>query len=80
MTCIRAGNAIICVNDWGRLHIGNRYVWVSMHPYCGPSFFWDTAMTKEYDIKGRRDPIWPAFEAWYEKQKAKKQRNERKKR
>lgn len=72
MTCIRYGNAIICVNDGGRLHLGNRYVWVDMHPYCGPTFFWDYAMTKVYEPKNSRDPIWPLFERWYKKAKARK--------
>ena len=72
MTCIRMGNAIVCVNDWGRLKVGNRYIWVDMHPYCGPGFFADSAMTKPYDPKDEGDPVWPVFTAWYERKKAEK--------
>lgn len=74
MTCIRIQNGIICVNPWGRVRIGNRYVWIDYHTYCGPSFWWNSAMTKEYEPKDENDPIWPEFEKWlkrYEAQKAK---------
>ncbi len=74
MTCIRIPNGIICVNPWGRVRIGNRYVWIDYHTYCGPSFWWNSAMTKEYEPKDENDPIWPEFEQWlkkYEAQKAK---------
>lgn len=73
MTCINFGNAIVCVNDWGRLKVGNRYVWVDMHPYCGPSFFTNSRMTKLYEPVNEADPVWPAFEAWYAKKKLKKE-------
>ena len=59
----------ITVNNWGRMRLGNRYVWVDMHPYCGPAFFWDSKMQKPYEPTGKRDPIWPVFSAWLEKQK-----------
>lgn len=77
MTCIRVGNAIVCVNDTGRLKVGNRYVWVDMHPYCGPSF-WTTKRGREepYEPEDENDPVWPAFTAWHEKQRAKKQRQQ----
>lgn len=70
MTCIRMGNAIVCVSDWGRLKVGNRYVWVDMHPYCGPSFYTDSGMSKEYDPVDENDPVWPVFQAWYDKKRA----------
>jgi len=72
MTCINFGNAIVCVPPWGRLRLGNRYVWVDFHEYCGPSFSWDSAGRKPYDPVDENDPIWPLFGAWLEKYRAKK--------
>lgn len=73
MTCIRMSpSSIVCVNDWGRLHVGNRYVWVDMHPYCGPSFFTDSAMNKVYDPVDENDPVWPAFSEWLKRKEAAK--------
>jgi hypothetical protein len=67
MTCIRFGSAIVCVSPWGRLRLGNRYVWVDFHEYCGPSFYWDSAMTKGYDPADENDPIWDEFGKWLKK-------------
>ena len=81
MTCINTGNAIICVSPWGRLHVGNRYIMVDFHPYCGPSFYTDRAMTKLYDPVDEQDPVWDAFEKWYKKYQEKERlRDEQKKR
>lgn len=71
MTCIHFGSAIICVNPWGRLKLGNRYVWVDFHEYCGPSFSWDAYGRKPYDPVDENDPIWPLFGVWLEKYRAK---------
>lgn len=71
MTCIRMGSsAIVCVSPWGRLKVGNRYVWVDFHEYCGPSFYWDSAMTKLYDPKDENDPVWEQFGRWLGKYRA----------
>ena len=70
MTCTRIGNAIVCTSPWGRVKLGNRYVWIDFHPYCGPAFSWDSAGNKEYDPVDENDPIWPLFEAWHTKYKA----------
>lgn len=72
MTCITIPSGIICVNHWGRVRLGNRYVWIDYHPYCGPSFWWNGAMTKHYDPKDEHDPIWPVFDTWLTKFKAQK--------
>jgi hypothetical protein len=64
----------VCTNPWGRLHLGNRYVWVDFHEYCGPSFYWDSAMTKNYDPADESDPIWPLFGTWLEKYRAAKEK------
>ena len=74
MTCTRIGNAIVCTNPWGRLHVGNRYVWVDFHPYCGPSFYADGAMSKVYDPIDESDPVWPEFGKWLDKHDAAKAR------
>ena len=74
MTCINFGNAIVCVNPWGRLTIGNRYVWVDFHEYCGPSFYWDSAMQKVYDPVDENDPIWDQFDKWLKKYRAGKEK------
>lgn len=80
MTCTRIGNAIVCTNPWGRLHVGNRYIWVDFHEYCGPSFTLDAAGNKPYEPTGVKDPVWKAFDAWLKKHRANQQRHERKKR
>lgn len=64
MTCVRIPNGIICVNSWGRVRVGKRYVWIDYHPYCGPQFWWNSAMDNEYMPKGEDDPIWDEFEKW----------------
>jgi hypothetical protein len=80
MTCIVLGGkgelirAIVCTSPWGRLHVGNRYYWVSFHPYCGPDFYEDSAMNKLYEPTGENDPIWVEFGKWFDKYQAKKQR------
>ena len=70
VTCINTGNAIVCVSPWARLKVGNRYITMDYHLYCGPSFYWDRDMTKEYEPSGVDDPIWPVFEAWLKKYEA----------
>jgi hypothetical protein len=72
MTCIRFAGGIICVNPWGRLHIGNRYIWVDFHEYCGPTFFTDRYMNTIYEPADENDPVWDAFYDWHKKYEAKK--------
>ena len=73
MTCMRIGsNAIVCVSPWGRLKVGNRYVWVDFHPYCGPSFYTDANMSRMYDPVDEKDPVWPEFTKWLDKHEAAK--------
>lgn len=64
MTCTNLGNMIVCTNPIGRLHVGNRYVWVDYHTHCGPSFSYDANGEKPYDPVDENDPVWPAFGAW----------------
>lgn len=63
------GNMHISYSGEGRLHLGNRYIYVSMHNYCGPEFYYDRNMNKPYVFteKCEDDPIWPLFEIWLEK-------------
>lgn len=56
----------VCHNRVGRLHVGNRYIWVSYHRYCGPSFYTDTAMQNEYEPLDD-DPMWQVFDTWLKK-------------
>ena len=65
MTCTRVGNAIVCTNPWGRLHVGNKYIMVDFHSWCGPSFYTDRAMNNLYDPVDENDPIWEVFAKWY---------------
>ncbi len=74
MTCTRMGGAIVCTSPWGRLHLGKHYVWVDFHEYCGPAFYWDAAMSREYEPADERDPIWPLFDAWLVKYRAGKEK------
>lgn len=70
MTCARIDSMIICTSPWGRLHVGNRYVWVDFHDYCGPSFSYDQAGEKLYDPVDENDPVWPEFSKWLKKYQA----------
>lgn len=72
MTCTHIGDGIVCVNPWGRLKVGNRYVWVSFHSYCGPEFFTDANMSKFYGPVDENDPVWPEFSQWLNKYRAAK--------
>lgn len=67
MTCTRIGNAIVCTQRWARLRLGNKYVWMDFHPYCGPAFYWDSAMSKIYDPSDEHDPIWEVFGVWLDR-------------
>ena len=81
MTCIPISNGILCVNppiNYGRLHLGKKYVWVDFHPYCGPIFSWDKDGQKEYIPKDEGDPIWPLFSAWYDKRNKKLEKQDAK--
>lgn len=72
MTCTRVGNAIVCTSSsYGRLHVGNRYIYVDFHHYCGPSFSFDADGMKPYEPKDENDPVWAVFGSWLDKQKAK---------
>ena len=72
MTCINMGSMIVCVNPWGRLKVGNRYVWLDFHEWCGPSFYTDAKMTKVYDPVDEQDPVWKPFGRWLDKFQAAK--------
>lgn len=76
MTCYRIPNGIICINPHGRLHVGNRYIVVSFHEFCGPSFEYMNGTY--YDPKDENDPVWPEFEKWYVKYRAKKDKEAKK--
>jgi len=57
----------ICTNNWGRLHLGNRYIWVEFHKYCGCIFWKDSNCREEYIPKDENDPIWVEFYKWLNK-------------
>lgn len=85
MTCIvfhsPTGSGIMCVpppEDFGRLHVNGKYIWVDFHRYCGPQFTHDRNGTREYIPKDEQDPVWPAFNAWFEKRNATITRNSKK--
>lgn len=44
------------------------------HPYCGPTFYYDRAMTKIYEPVDENDPVWDEFGKWLERYKAKKEK------
>lgn len=67
MTCTNIGNAIVCTSPWGRLHVGNRYIMVDYHEWCGPTFYHDRAMQKLYDPVDETDPVWVEFDKWFKK-------------
>lgn len=74
MACTKIDSMIICTNPWGRLHVGNRYIWLDFHPSCGPSFSYDQAGNKHYDPIDENDPVWPEFEKWLDKYHAEQDR------
>lgn len=78
MTCTRIPGGIVCTSPWGRLHVGNRYVWVDYHSYCGPSFSYDAAGNKPYDPVDENDPVWPEFGKWLNKYHAAMAKKEKK--
>ncbi len=78
MTCTRTPGGIVCANPWGRLHVGNRYVWVDYHSYCGPSFSYDSAGNLPYNPVDESDPVWPEFSKWLKKYEAAKAKKENK--
>lgn len=63
------GNVHVSVNPHGRLHVSNKYVTVSFHPYCGPEFFHGDKVFEPVDEK-ENDALWEAFGKWHEKFKA----------
>lgn len=68
MTCSFGNGIVVCYSDnVGRLHVGNRYIWVDYHRMCGPSFSYDANGNKPYDPIDENDPIWDVFQVWYEK-------------
>lgn len=71
MTCIHMHNGIFCVSPWGRVKLGNRYVMIDFHEYCGPQFTWVKGCAL-YEPADENDPIWPLFEAWLSKYQAAK--------
>lgn len=72
MTCTNFGNTIICTSPTGRLHVGNKYIMVFFHHFCGPSFYSDRNMTELYDPVDENDPVWEPFAKWYNKNITKK--------
>lgn len=74
MTCINFGNAILCIQLWGRLHVNGKYVYVDFNEYYGPSFTKDRAGNIPYEPVDENDPVWPAFGKWLDKYKAAKEK------
>lgn len=78
MTCHAfEGNGIktiVCTYPWGRLHVGNRYIWIDFHPYCGPSFSYMNG--NAYEPEDENDPVWPEFEKWFQRYQARKARHD----
>ena len=68
MTCTRIGNAIVCTSPGGRLHVGNRYVWMNYRRYCGPSFYtMEKGEEVHYEPVDENDPVWEQFGKWLDK-------------
>jgi hypothetical protein len=70
MSCVSSkdGSLILCGTNHPRFrfHVGNRYVWMEFHPYCGPMFSWDRWAQKPY-YPEEEDPIWDLFYNWLER-------------
>ena len=67
MPCTKILGGIICTtNNFGRIHVGNKYVYFDYHSYFGPSFYSDTGYTKEF-IPEKDSEIWDKFESWMKK-------------
>lgn len=49
------------------MHVGNKYIMVDFHPWCGPSFYTDRNMSKLYDPVDENDPVWEPFGEWLKK-------------
>lgn len=72
MTCTTMRMVHICTHPHGRLKLGNRYVWVDFHEYCGPVFSRDANGTKPYEPADENDPVWTEFGKWLDKLNAAK--------
>ena len=75
MTCIQFGGGIVCISPWKRLHVGNRYIMMEFHSYCGPTFFTDRDCTQIYEPEDENDPVWPEFNKWYAKYQEAKEKS-----
>ena len=67
----------VCMSPYGRVKIGNKYVWIDYHTYLGPQFWKDYKFTVPYWPENKNDPIWPEFEKWLAKYNASKEREAR---
>lgn len=76
MTCTQLESIIVCTSPWGRLHVGNRYVYLDYHEWCGPYFSYDQNGDKPYDPVDENDPVWPVFMKWLDKYNASKARKQ----
>jgi len=81
MTCIPIHGhgfaGFVCVSEQVRLHVGNKYVWMSWHDYTGPSFYTvQRGMEIPYEPKDESDPVWAEFDKWNKKRLKAKERHE----
>lgn len=60
------GNIRVSVSPNGRLHVGNKYVTVSFHPYCGPTFFYGDEIF-EPATEAEENELWEEFGRWHAK-------------
>lgn len=73
MPCHRIAGGIVCISPCGRLHVGNRYIFMDFHEYCGPSFYTkERGKEVDYEPADEKDPVWPEFEKWHTKFQAAK--------
>lgn len=73
MTCVKASNAIYCINHSGRMKVGRKYIWIDYMDHCGPEFFCDAKMTRLYKPR-KNDPVWDEYAKWHDKFSAKRNR------
>lgn len=63
--CYPNGSSV-SVDPGGRLHVGNKYIWVSFHPYCGPSFYHGDNVFEPAN-KAEEAELWEEFGRWHKK-------------
>ena len=67
MTCIPIKDGILCMDD-GPIDLlpYGAHVWMTWHPYCGPTFYRSENCIKAIEAPSKK--TWDAFGKWHNEQ------------